>query len=76
MRSRLNLPDYLNQNGLIRSGVELGVLRGGFSQHILEVWKGEKLYCIDAWRTFQDHTDFNNVLIQKLQILNNQEVFL
>ena len=52
LRSRTILPFYLNHHGLIGTGVEIGVQRGFFSQHILRYWRGERLNCVDPWREF------------------------
>lgn len=57
---REDLPFLFNELGLTGKGVEVGVLRGEFSRHILQYWKGQKLYCIDAWRHLDGVIDINN----------------
>ncbi len=44
------LPFVLNQRNLLGEGVEVGVRQGDFSAHILQHWKGRKLWLVDAWR--------------------------
>ena len=46
---RADLPRYLNTNNLNKTGVEIGVLRGVFSEYILSHWKKGILYSIDPW---------------------------
>jgi hypothetical protein len=60
MKSRQDLPTYLNEKGLVGKGVEVGVLHGVFAKHILTFWGGAKLYCVDAWRHFEGAVDANN----------------
>ena len=50
IKNRNYLPQYLNDNSLLGTGVEVGVKNGGFSKHILRHWKGELLYSIDSWQ--------------------------
>ena len=52
LRSRTILPFYLNQKKLIGAGVEIGVQRGMFSEHLLTYWKGTKLTGVDPWKAF------------------------
>jgi cephalosporin hydroxylase len=49
MKTRKELPFLLNSLGLVGEGAEIGVFRGGFSEHILTHWTGKKLYSIDSW---------------------------
>lgn len=49
MKSRKDLPQFLNSLALTGAGAEIGVYRGDFSAHILSEWKGEILYSIDSW---------------------------
>jgi hypothetical protein len=49
MKSRVDLPHFLNRCGLIGCGVEVGVCQGSFSECILESWYGNGLYSIDPW---------------------------
>jgi predicted O-methyltransferase YrrM len=60
MKVREDLPSYLNELELTWAGVEVGVLRGDFAWHILKQWKGQKLYCVDAWRHISGNIDINN----------------
>lgn len=46
---REELPLLLNSLGLTGTGVEVGVRKGQFSEHILERWEGEKLISVDPW---------------------------
>ena len=58
--SRKDISTFLNAQGLTNFGVEVGVLRGDFSKHILSTWTGKKLYLVDAWRQFDSNVDINN----------------
>jgi len=60
MINRQYLPFFLNKKGLNGIGVEVGVLKGDFSNHILNGWHGEKLYSIDAWRHIDGFIDVTN----------------
>jgi hypothetical protein len=42
-------PHIINQLGL-KTGAEIGVDKGGFSNHILSKTKIEQYYCIDTWQ--------------------------
>jgi hypothetical protein len=59
--TRDNIPDYLNQLGLLGRGAEIGVQRGNFSKVLLERWKGATLYLIDIWRPLPKSNDPANV---------------
>ena len=63
VRGRGELPHILNARGLLGQGAEIGVLRGEFSEHLLDRWRGEKLHCIDPWREFprDEYWDNKNV---------------
>lgn len=63
MKTRNDLPKFLREQGLMGVGVEVGVLKGEFSNFILSNWAGEKLYLIDAWRQFleTEYDDFANI---------------
>jgi FkbM family methyltransferase len=60
---RDEIPLLLNSLGLIGAGVEVGVRKGHFSEHILEHWRGEKLISIDPWRAEprDEYIDISNV---------------
>lgn len=60
MKFREDLPFILNEKKLLGEGVELGVLRGDFSSHILKYWKGKRLYLVDAWTHIEGLQDVNN----------------
>lgn len=47
-RNRDRFGDFLNQRGLTRQGVEVGVHRGDFADALLSRWKGF-LHLIDPW---------------------------
>lgn len=49
MKTRDDLPLFLNRLGLIGVGVEVGVHQGAFSEAILRDWKGQRLYSVDPW---------------------------
>ena len=63
VRGRLELPHILNARGLLGQGAEIGVLRGQFSEILLDRWRGEKLYCVDPWTEFprDEYWDNKNV---------------
>lgn len=48
MTSRLEFAEHLTKRGLTKSGVEIGVLFGEYSRHLLANWPG-KLYMVDPW---------------------------
>ncbi|HWD86292.1 MAG TPA: class I SAM-dependent methyltransferase [Solirubrobacteraceae bacterium] len=60
---REELPLLLNSLGLTGTGVEVGVRKGDYSEHLLAHWKGEKLISIDPWRAAppDDYRDVSNV---------------
>ena len=63
VKTRLDLPRYLNARGLTGQGVEVGVYQGEFSHHILKHWNGKKLYLVDSWRKLprREYNDASNV---------------
>jgi hypothetical protein len=61
IKHRNELYKLLNEEGLTRYGAEIGVLHGEYSNHLLENWKGKKLYMIDCWRFFTVEADPNNI---------------
>ena len=48
---RQELPLLLNALDLTGAGVHVGVGKGEFSEWLLDIWRGEKLFSIDPWRT-------------------------
>ena len=66
MFTRNDIACLLNARGLLGDGVEIGVQRGAFSRIILENWRGNRLYSIDAWRRFNEgYHDVANVSQQQ-----------
>jgi hypothetical protein len=63
VRRREEIPLLLNSLGLTRTGVEVGVRKGDYSEHLLQHWKGERLISVDPWRTEapDDYRDVSNV---------------
>ena len=51
-QSRMELPSLLNSLNLLGNGVEVGVQRGVFSEHIRLGWNGAMLYCVDPWKKY------------------------
>ena len=49
-----------------RSGVEVGVFDGGFSERILGQWRG-KLYCVDSWRHLEGYRDVTNLSDEEME---------
>lgn len=49
LKKRDDLGEWLNQRGLVGTGVEVGSLTGEFARTIISKWKGEKLVMIDPW---------------------------
>lgn len=56
MQSRNDIPQFLNEHGLIGEGVEVGVFEGIFSEIILETWKGKRLSLVDTWAVVPGYT--------------------
>jgi len=63
VRNRRHLPVLLNARGLTGQGAEIGVSRGTFSEQILQVWQGRKLFSVDPWKEFSqdEYRDITNV---------------
>lgn len=63
LRSRVELPHLLNARGLIGEGAEIGVLRGQFSEILLDEWRGRCLHSVDPWKAFPagEYRDNKNV---------------
>lgn len=63
IRSRDEMPYILNALNLMGEGVEIGVKQGVFSENLLRIWKGGKLYSIDPWKYFpeEEYVDISNV---------------
>ena len=67
IRCRLEFPFILNYRKLLGEGVEIGVWKGEFSEHILKNWKGSKLYSIDPWKSFSDNSYKDGMNIQQIE---------
>lgn len=52
IHSREHLAHLLNARRLLGEGAEVGVQHGYFSEAILNVWQGGRLYSIDPWQEF------------------------
>ena len=63
VRSRVELPHILNARGLLGEGAEIGVLRGQFSEIVLDRWHGRTLHCVDPWKALprDEYWDNKNV---------------
>lgn len=66
IESREKIPDLLNRRGLTGKGAEIGVAKGHYSKVILERWKGELLYSIDAWPYFEDRRGWLKATFENL----------
>lgn len=49
VHGRVELPLVLNARGLTGQGAEIGVRDGGFSELLLDSWKGQRLTSVDPW---------------------------
>lgn len=49
LKDRMELPEWLNRHSLTGAGAEIGVMHGGFAEHVLKAWKGERYYMVDLW---------------------------
>lgn len=63
MKTRNDFPELLNAQGLKGIGVELGVQKAEYSEHILKNWNGRELVLIDIWRELprDSYNDVANV---------------
>ena len=52
MNSRIDLAYYFNELGF-KTGAEIGVAAGSFSETLCKAIPGVKLYCIDPWDTYK-----------------------
>lgn len=60
LKSRGEIPTFLNKVGLLGEGVEVGVRDGEFSQWVLSHWQGQKYHMVDPWLE-QDKKIYNDV---------------
>ena len=60
---REEIPLLLNALELTGTGIEVGVRKGHYSEHLLEHWRGERLVSVDPWRAApaDDYVDISNV---------------
>ena len=52
IHSRDEFPYILNRLNLLGEGAEIGTKTGIYSEYILTIWQGRKLYSIDPWIEF------------------------
>jgi Methyltransferase domain len=73
---RAVLPSVLNARQLLGEGAEVGVRQGDFSAHILQNWKGNKLWLVDAWRDLPGYEEGHHTHEQNYEItLNKMRAF-
>jgi hypothetical protein len=63
LHRREDFPLLLNSMNLTGTGVELGVRKGHFSEHLLGYWVGSQLISIDSWAAAptDEYVDISNV---------------
>ncbi len=61
VRSRLDFGPFLNEQGLMGHGVEVGVLRGEFAAALLDQWRGQVLHLVDPWKHLPGYQDIHNL---------------
>ena len=64
LKNRDEIPSLLNDRQLTTEAVQVGVMQGHFSEHILRHWRGRTLHCVDSWLDMRDdprHVDKNNL---------------
>ncbi len=68
----------LNRRGLKKSGVEVGVWKGEFSDFILKKWKGQKLFSVDPWKLFssEEYIDDMNITQSSFDDIHSSVVSL
>lgn len=57
---RDKLGHWLNDNGLIQSGAEIGCAWGAFAKTILSSWAGKKYFMIDPWQNLPSNEYLEN----------------
>lgn len=60
LKDRADIPNLLNDMGLLGTAVEVGVRDGDHSFWILSHWKGKMLYMVDPWIE-QDSKVYNDI---------------
>lgn len=60
---RLDLPTVFNARRLLGCGFEVGVKEGGFSEILLDAWRGRHLVSVDPWveEDAENYVDLANV---------------
>lgn len=53
LKSRNHLASWLNAEGLVGAGVEVGVLHGCFAAQMLPVWQGQAYWMVDIWENYE-----------------------
>jgi hypothetical protein len=62
MKTRQEIPNFLQSDGGLSVGVEVGVKTGDFSYEILSKWaRCSKFYLVDIWRQQKNYIDGANV---------------
>ncbi len=68
--------NFLNHRGLVGAGAEIGVYEGQFSETILKVWRGLRLYLIDPWTHMPDYLDSwrasDEEMLEKIEIVKRR----
>lgn len=54
---RNDIPRFLNEEGLMGEGVEIGTHRGIYAEFILNNWRGRMLHCVDPWQDSPEYED-------------------
>lgn len=65
LKSRKHLGEWLNQRGLVGTGVEVGASNGANAKDIISTWKGEELILVDTWgdhipEMYRERTDWTD----------------
>jgi len=63
LKSRMEIPRFLNKLNLIGEAVEVGVREGDHALFILSQWKGQILHMVDPWEHQDEkvYADSSNV---------------
>lgn len=59
IKTRDQLPEWLNQRGLTGCGVEIGVWVGNYAKHICQNWNGREYIGVDSWAECADWAPVN-----------------
>ena len=54
LSNRRELGNLFNELGLLGNGIEVGVYKADHAENLLSIWKGNKLYLVDAWQPIPD----------------------